>query len=439
MKKEIVVAGAGHGGIVCAALLAEKGFDVTVYEKDDRAGSGHDWTDSFPLCAFIESDIPLPPKTKYTPSHATCYVNPNKSVLIPMPENTDPETATFTFDRKYLLHYLIRYAEKKGVKFRFNTEVVCPICDGKRVLGLIVRRGGRLYSVYASLVIDAAGVNSPVRTLLPPKMGIMNEFDGDQIFTAYRAFFERVPGAPPEHDYMVHLFHMHEPGLSWLISEDSYCDVLVGRFGSSISEEDIEEALDDLRKTYPIIGKNVLRGGEVAQIPIRRTIPLIVADGYAVIGDSACMTIPIIGSGVANSMRAGKYLADAVIEDKECKFTSETLWKYQYDYFMNIGNSLVALDKLREVLGKLSGEDVDFLLEKNIITENELSITNGGAEITVLGIAQKLIKALPKFPMLANITRALAKRGFIKKVLSETPEKYDKDAVENWAGRYELL
>lgn len=37
MGKNIVVAGLGHGGIVAAALLAEKGFNVTVYEKTVRA------------------------------------------------------------------------------------------------------------------------------------------------------------------------------------------------------------------------------------------------------------------------------------------------------------------------------------------------------------------------------------------------------------------
>ena len=36
MGKNIVVAGLGHGGIVAAALLVEKGFNVTVYEKNAR-------------------------------------------------------------------------------------------------------------------------------------------------------------------------------------------------------------------------------------------------------------------------------------------------------------------------------------------------------------------------------------------------------------------
>ena len=47
MGKNIVVAGLGHGGIVAAALLSEKGYDVTVYEKGSEGTLGHDWTDMF--------------------------------------------------------------------------------------------------------------------------------------------------------------------------------------------------------------------------------------------------------------------------------------------------------------------------------------------------------------------------------------------------------
>ena len=42
MKKTIIVAGGGHGGIAVAALLAKRGYDVTVYEKNSRENMGYD-------------------------------------------------------------------------------------------------------------------------------------------------------------------------------------------------------------------------------------------------------------------------------------------------------------------------------------------------------------------------------------------------------------
>ncbi|MCR5041882.1 MAG: NAD(P)-binding protein, partial [Clostridia bacterium] len=41
--EKIIVAGAGHGGLVAAAHFAKAGYDVTVYEKNAREDLGYDW------------------------------------------------------------------------------------------------------------------------------------------------------------------------------------------------------------------------------------------------------------------------------------------------------------------------------------------------------------------------------------------------------------
>ena len=45
MSRKIIVAGAGHGGLTAAALLAKAGFDVTIYERNEEGKLGYDWTD----------------------------------------------------------------------------------------------------------------------------------------------------------------------------------------------------------------------------------------------------------------------------------------------------------------------------------------------------------------------------------------------------------
>ena len=57
----------------------------------------------------------------------------------------------------------------------------------------------------------------------------------------------------------------------------------------------------------------------MTSIPVRQPLAVMIADGYAAIGDSAFMAIPINGSGIGCSMRAGKMLADAVIADAYMK------------------------------------------------------------------------------------------------------------------------
>lgn len=55
MSKKIVVAGAGHGGVIAAAKLAKEGFDVTVYEKKKRENIGHDWEDRFDFQTVLDA------------------------------------------------------------------------------------------------------------------------------------------------------------------------------------------------------------------------------------------------------------------------------------------------------------------------------------------------------------------------------------------------
>ncbi|MCD7827463.1 MAG: FAD-dependent monooxygenase [Clostridiales bacterium] len=440
MSKNIIIAGAGHGGIVCGALLAEQGYKVDIYEAKKRRDIGHDWTDSFDIKSFEDAGIPMPPEDKLGSSHNVTYTNPNYSVFIKMPDSASSKNVII--DRKYLIKYLISYAEKCGVKFHFDCEITAPIADRTRILGFLIKKNGKTSAVFGDLVIDSAGVDSPVRTLLPERFNILKEFDGTQMFTCYRAFFKRNPGEPePEHNHLVDFYHMREPGIDWVITDEKYMDILIGRFGDvNLTQGQIDSTLNDLREKFPAIGTIIIRGGTVTKIPIRRTIPIMVADGYAAIGDCAAMTIPIIGSGIANSIRAGKYLADAVLADVSDEFTAATLWRYQYDYFMNIGNKLVIVDKLRTLATSLQASDVDYLLEKEILSANEIALSTGHtASMSMTAILHKLLKSLPKLPVLANAAKTFANVGSLKKTLNAMPEVYDKEEVMQWTKKYEEL
>ena len=43
MSKRIIIAGAGHGGLIAAAKLAKAGYIVDLYEQNLIADLGHDW------------------------------------------------------------------------------------------------------------------------------------------------------------------------------------------------------------------------------------------------------------------------------------------------------------------------------------------------------------------------------------------------------------
>ena len=49
MGKKIVIAGAGHGGLIAGARLAAAGYDVTIYERKIKSELGYDWDDAIAL------------------------------------------------------------------------------------------------------------------------------------------------------------------------------------------------------------------------------------------------------------------------------------------------------------------------------------------------------------------------------------------------------
>ena len=77
---KVIVAGAGHGGLVAASKLAKFGYDVSVYEKKQREELGHDWEDRFTfdlLLKIIEKDEL--PKDVWRYRGDCVFVSPSKS------------------------------------------------------------------------------------------------------------------------------------------------------------------------------------------------------------------------------------------------------------------------------------------------------------------------------------------------------------------------
>lgn len=434
--KKIIAAGAGHGALSAAISLAKNGYDVTVYEKRTESDIGHNWVDSVDLKAFDFAGIPYPPKYICEPSLRMSFTNPAKTVTIVGPEK-DPEGTAVYIDRKGLLRHLISEAKKAGVKFEFGTTVGGAVTSGDDVVGIRIEEGEKERVVFADLVIDGAGVNSPVRRSLPERLGIVNEISENDMISIYRAFFDKTDDTMLDPPYAVHFYHMGRPGMDWVITKEKCTDILIGKF-APFEEGEVDSALEDFRTEYPFIGKELLRGGTVEVIPIRSTLPKTVCNGYAAVGDSACMTVPLKGSGIELSLKAGKLLAGTVMSIRDGSFTTENLWSYQYRYYTMFGSKLTLVDAARGFLTHFSPETVDYFLESKLITDKEISMTDGDVSVTVRYVLSKLKSALPKahelLPSLLTTLRAGARRV---RAAESIPPTYNENEFAEWRKKYE--
>ncbi|MBE6716230.1 MAG: NAD(P)/FAD-dependent oxidoreductase [Ruminococcaceae bacterium] len=438
--KKILVAGAGHGGLSAAAILSKNGYDVTVVEKQTKETIGHDWHDAMDIPAFHFADIPVPPEDCFKRGLHMCYYNPKKTVKLNTDEGPGAASSNgITIDRKFLIQYLIEHCEKCGVKFIFGADIKEALTENTKVLGIKAVIDGKEKEFTADMTVDAAGMFSPVRKSLPEQFGIQRDFAEDDIIEIYRAYYENPDKYITDPNYSVFFYNCGKPGLDWVITEEEYIDVLIGKFGS-LTEEEIDTSLEDLRKLYPGMGTTPIRGGHTAKIPLSKTLPMIIADSYALVGDSAGMTVPLNGSGINLSLQAGKLLAAAVMAAEKRGYKKEDLWQYQYRYFTLFGNNLVPISIMRRFFGAITAEDIDFFLEKNILTEKEIGMAGGNfSEVNAAYIINKLSAAAPKIKLLPSLLKTISGMPMLPSIYKMMPDKWDDKKIQNWIEKYSEL
>lgn len=436
MGNKIIVAGGGHGGITAGMLLAKHGYDVTVYEKNTRENMGHDWTDIFDKKGFTALGLDLPDKSLYNLKHDMTFYGPAMETALH--QNTPVDQLEIQMERKDIYNYIIDHAEKAGVKFVYGCEITGAVLFGNRIVGIKTNDG----EIYADLVIDAAGMNSPVRKSLPHWLGVQkNSIDYEQ-FYVYRAFWNKTAEVDDINAFKVLMLHENKLGITWVATEEEHTDVLIGRF-KPFDMAEVDRTMASLRKDNDSIGTEMLRGGQFVNIPVRQPLGVLVADGYAAIGDSAFMTVPIIGSGIANSFKAARILADAVIADIDNAFSAETLWKYQTEFYKKIGSGLAPLACVKLMLTRLEGHELDYIFRTGILNADDMTI---GADSTNLAamlggmapadIVTKLKGLINNTVVLKKVVRMGLELLRATAVTSAMPKKYDRKAVLKWVKQY---
>ncbi|MBE6827870.1 MAG: NAD(P)/FAD-dependent oxidoreductase [Ruminococcaceae bacterium] len=435
--KKIIVAGGGHGGIAAASILAKNGYDVTVYEKHKRDGMGYDWTDIFNRHGLEAAQLPMPDKDKYEIKGDVIFYGPsgNTAFVQRSPKN-QPE---IKMERRDIYNLLIENAEKNGVKFKYGVTVKSAKLAGDRVTGIVTDKG----TFTADMVIDACGCDSPVRKTLPDCCGIQKEMKDYDKFYIYRAFFNRKEKDTVENAFKLTLFSNGNRGISWVTTNDEYTDVLIGRF-FPFDKAEAKRSIDLIREKNPAIGKKIVRGGSFAQIPVRQNLSIMVCDGYAAVGDSAFMAIPLIGSGIANALRAGGIIADVIMKDETETYSAETLWDYQKIYFKKYGVSCAALACFKNFLVKTEPESLDNIFDRGIdkFRDRISAISKIRGYETVKDVLELLLhgktlvtdKALSK-----EIGAAAKKTAKLLVVARAMPKEYSRNEVIKWSQEYNRI
>jgi len=435
MSKKIIVAGAGHGGLVAAAYLAEQGYDVKVFEKKKREDLGYDWHDTIGRDTFEYAGIKEYDSSELSPRRNSTFYAP--SLKTPVSFDVEPGREAWEIERKTLYDYLIKNAETKGVKMNYSVNISSPLLDKNDNVSGIIADGKE---IPADLVIDSAGLFSPVIAGLPAKYGIFDTYTNRDIFHTYRAYYNLVEGIKTENMERFNIYFRFGgiKGIAWFKISEGMADFLIGSV-EPLDFEKVQLVLKEMRKVQPALGHDLLRGGQIIDIPIKSTHSLLVGNNYAAVGDVVSMPTPLNGSGITNAAKAGAMLAETIMEiDKAGKaYTVDEMWNYQVKYYKKVAGSMIANGILKNCLLDFSEKTLNFFFDREILTAKELAGNGKAMKMDRAEVTGKLKRGLAKPLSLLKLKFAVDKSKEAKSHAAAIPEAYEKDSVEEWRKKLE--
>ncbi|MGV9197338.1 MAG: FAD-dependent monooxygenase [Promethearchaeia archaeon] len=428
MRTEIIVVGAGHGGLVAAGKLAQRGLEVVIFEKSTREKLSWNWKDCFDLEVLEQIGLPKPKPSEYATPENFRFFSPNEKHFMSI--NIHPEKREKSMERRVLIEKLVDYAMEAGAEINFNQEVTGPVIERGRILG--VKAGEENH--YAEMIVDSAGINTPIRPNLPNAYKIPKELTIGEYFHTYRGYFNK---KRDKSFWDIIIGYMNKPGIAWINSSEEMADILIGSI-KPFSETEIEELLQDLRRKYPIIGDQLLRGGKIELIPIRRPLEKLVGNNYAVIGDAACMANPLNGAGIANTLFAGNILAETIInahETSEEPYTTANLWPYQVEYNLERGSQQGNIEILKDFLITMDDfSNIDFLFKNEILSPRDIeaSMLGENMELGFVETIKRALRGISKIGLLFELVNTLKTAKKVKEHYLNTPWSFNKDDFKEW-------
>ena len=438
MSQHILVLGLGHGGLVAALRLREAGFAVTIAEQKRREDVGYPWYDDIRFDLFQSCNLPEPPRACYTNKGKRLFISPDEQNSLRVPSAKPMEE--ISIDRRALLRHLVGLCEKAGVVIRWETAGETLLVEAGRVCGAVC--GGE--AIRADLVIDASGLFSPFRAQVPAAFGVQAQPGKTDVMTAWRGFYRWTPGtAAPDPDRNIYIKHQSSVGLSWCnLNDRGEVDVFVGRIGG-MTEAEKDAAVAALYKNHDFFSSEVLREGQWGYISLRGPLGMLVADGYAAVGDSAFMTMPMMGSGMECAMQAGQWLAQHITENNVTDFTAANLWGWQVKYYQTLGARYVFVDLVKRWVLNIDVDLLNWLFGCGAVTNEDMGLVSTDPDnpnkLTAGKILKKVAIVLQKPAVIRQTAVWMLRAARAKRTALSIPAAYDKPKVDAWLRRYDAI
>ncbi|MCK4479787.1 MAG: geranylgeranyl reductase family protein [Candidatus Lokiarchaeota archaeon] len=434
---DVIIVGAGTGGTTAARFTAKKGLNVCLIDRKKREDIGDKICGDAVGNEIFDILKINHPKDKELSCHikgAKLY-SPNLKKCINL---VDPKQTGYIVNRLEFGQRLLNEALDAGVnKFLDKTMVLDLLYKNGTINGVQIKlENGEKADLRANIIIDASGFYSPLRKKVKSSLIEKDVLREDSIL-CYREIVKFSPKdqevQDPEYITLILDQEKAPGGYIWYFPKnESSVNIGIGAFmdyRGKVKDLYKMNVYNEFIKTSKV---DILSSGG-GVVPVRRPLWSCADNGFMLVGDSACQVNPLHGGGIDPSMRAGYHAANSAVHAIENNNNSiNELWDYNYNVMTSFGAEFASLDLLRIVLQSLSNKDLNFGLERDLLTGEEiLEISiSGELNLSLVNMAVKAFKGISNPNLLLDLNYLRIRMNEISKLYKNFPKNLNQ--FSNW-------
>ena len=412
---DVLIVGACTAGTYLAHLLAQKGLNVLVIEKDteenlcSRLDIIH-----FPTDGFEAFGIPLSDEgdAEYVRRFEICK---SLSALNQYPKQNANRVTVLHLP--LFIKRLQKMAMAHGAEFRFNTPFDHLLYDQSgEICGVVTESGEALYS---RLVVDASGIPSVVRRQVNHPLMETFEIGPKDKFYVLLKYVEL-----QNEDDKVELSTSWPYYKGWIAPQHNNHGAIIG-VGANLSFDYARKCMKKFEDAIPL-PPYTLQYEEAGSTPYCRPPYSFVCDRFLAIGDAAALTYPMSGEGIAMAWRHCQMAVPVICKALENGHfpTAADLWPINVAYQRGEGAECASLRATLVWAVKMSPKDNDFMFSQSVVfRDDDDDIPSSEASRLLRGVLSR------KFSLRAfmQLLRGLSIGGKLEKhykAFPDTPKAY---------------
>jgi digeranylgeranylglycerophospholipid reductase len=383
---DVIIVGAGPAGTCCAKKLAERGFSVKVYDRRKSIGEPKRCGEG--VSENIEKLIGKIPER--------CIAQRIKGARIYAPNGKFLEAVLdqggFILERKVFDKWLAEEAVKSGAKVRTNSFISDFLKENNYFVGVKGEFFGEPFEEKSKIVVCATGAESALRKKALDIHSPLNLIDSCLQY--------EMSGIETDSDFIhVYLGNQIAPrGYCWVFPKGK--DRANVGVGVMPGKEKARYFLEKFIDSHPELKKGSIIEVNAGCVPVGGLPKNAVSNGLIICGEAANHVNPIHGGGISEAIISSHVAADIISEALERDdFSEKFLSKFNDIWWEKRGKYLRKVEKLREVVEKLSDNNLNDFVE--VLKPGDIIDFTRGSKLSVFA------KVLMRKPSLVSLAKHL--------------------------------